>query len=301
MTLCMAAVCWDADKKTSQIVFGFDSHAEVPWAGGNVAFKFAWATKNWPALIAGDTSRAADFLATCREVFDDDDEGLSQNNIFDKFNNISCTYKEKLCRRYVRQQLGIDYERFLTQGEDELPPELRGRIFHELARLDYECELLVFGFTRRVAPMGRDVVEPHIVEIDRYGEVSLHQNFGAIGTGSVIAKSTLYQREQQAFLPLEETLYHLYEAARLASKSAPSVGEIHQLQILDQLRNEENEVTLTSTNYDSFRVLGEVFQQVGQKPLIPIEKLTAKHFKIIIPVEEKKNQQSDSETSEGQQ
>jgi hypothetical protein len=298
----MAAICYDHDTKQSRIAFGFDSHAEVAWAGGNVAFKFAWATKKWPALIAGDTSKAEDLLSTCREVFEEDDEELNRNNIFDKFNNVSCVYKEKLCRRYVRQQLGIDYERFLTQGEDELPPELRGRIFHELARLDYECELLIFGFTRRVNAAGEDISIPHIVEIDRYGEVSLHQNFGAIGTGSVIAKSTLYQREQMSFLPIEETLYHLYEAARLASQSAPSVGEIHQLQILDQLLDEESSIRLTSTNYDCFRVLADVFQEVGQKPLIPIDKFSAEHFKTIIPFnEEEETQQSDSETSEGQQ
>lgn len=68
MTLCMAAICYNHDKDRPQIVFGMDQRAEVSWAGGNVAFKFAWATKNWAALAAGELSKAQDFLATCHSV-----------------------------------------------------------------------------------------------------------------------------------------------------------------------------------------------------------------------------------------
>lgn len=133
MTLCMAAVCWDADKSRHRIVFGMDKHAEVDWAGGNVAFKFGWAKRDWPALIAGEISKAQEFLATCRATLAGEDEPITVNNIFDKFNEVSCVHKEKLCQRYVRQKYGITFDRFLAQGESEFTADVRARLFHELA------------------------------------------------------------------------------------------------------------------------------------------------------------------------
>jgi hypothetical protein len=132
MTLCMAAICYDTETNAHRIVVGADRRAEVDWAGGNVALKYGTARKGWSALIAGDMSKAEEFLATCRTVFSKDDEPFTRDNIFDKFNEASCAHKEKLCRRYVRQQLGIDFDRFLDKGESELLPEVRGRIFHEM-------------------------------------------------------------------------------------------------------------------------------------------------------------------------
>jgi hypothetical protein len=212
MTLCLAAICIAPKKKKSfndyRIVFGADRRAEASWVGGDVAFKFEWISKSWAALIAGETSKSLDFLSTARAAFDTDPTPISRNNVFDRFNEISCAHKEKLCQRFIRQQLGISFEQFMNQGEDNLPPDLRGRLFHDMGQLEYGCELLFFGFTKRVLHSSGEVVfEPKIVEIDRYGEVFMHQNFAAIGTGAVIAKSTLYQRGQSAFTSLESTIY----------------------------------------------------------------------------------------------
>ena len=231
MTLCLAAICIEpGDSNDYRIVFGADRRAEASWVGGDVAFKFYWITKGWAALIAGDTSKSLDFLSTARAAFESDPTPVSRNNVFDRFNDISCTHKEKLCQRFIRQQLGISFDQFMNQSEDELPPDLRGRLFHEMGQLEYGCELLVLGFNKHTLHSGDVTFEPNIIEIDRYGEVSMHQNFAAIGTGAVIATSTLYQRGQSAFSSLESTIYRMYEASHLAYKSAPGVGEIPQFQ-----------------------------------------------------------------------
>lgn len=86
---------------------------------------------------------------------------------------------------------------------------MRARIFHELGQLEFGCEVLGFGFTRRMSQDLGLVIEPQIIEADRYGEVLLHDNFGAVGTGSVVAKTNLYMRQQSAWIPLEDTLYNL--------------------------------------------------------------------------------------------
>jgi hypothetical protein len=296
MTLCMVAACYVLETETYRIVFGADSRAETAWAGGNVAFKFTYLTDDWAALLAGEFSKAQDFLATCREVMEDY-EPLTRDNIIDTFNNVSCAHKEKLCRRYVRQQLGIDFDRFLTQGEDELPADVRARVFHQLGELEFGCEVLIFGFTRRTGSDGELRTDPQIIEIDRYGEVSSHQNFAAVGTGSVIAKSTLYQREQSAFLPLERTLYHLYEAARLATKSAPGVGKIDYFLVVDPVLDDEGGLHLAIANKKCLDVMAATYQAIGPRPAIPIEKFDDSYFEPVDKKEgEETNQPSDSQT-----
>jgi hypothetical protein len=304
MTLCMAAICWDVENDTEMIICGSDKRAEVSWAGGNVALKFAWAKPGWAALFAGEVSKAQDFLSTCRSVLDyESGDPLTRDDLFDKFNQASIAHKEKLCRRFIPQQLGIDFDRFFTHGEDELPSDIRARIFHEMAQLEFGCELLIFGFTKRVNVFGVQVVESQIIEIDRYGEVSLHQNFGSIGTGSVIAKSTLYQREQTHIRSPEQTMYHLYEAAKLAAGTAPGVGEIDTFLIIKPSEDETEVVRIALSTHKSREIMEKTFQEVGPKPLGYVEPLDIENFNWLIPGKTKPEQSeppSDAQTSEDQ-
>lgn len=307
MTLCMAAKAYDRDNDNYVIVMTADRHAEVPWAGGNVAFKFSWGRWNCPAMIAGSTSKAEDFLATCRTTLEHDPDGLTQLNIFDKFNGASNIHKRKLCERYVQQKLGMDFERFLTRGAKELPPDFRARIFHELGEIEFGGEVAVVGFADDDA---------FIVEVDRYGEVEVHQNFAAIGSGSVIAKSTLYQREQSKSNSIERTIYNLYEAGRLAHASAPSVGAIVEFLVVLPPPNGEVEIKVSRTNLKCLTALEKVFQTVGPKPVKGIPTLDLSCFEpvepelegaqqmdvptVTPPPESGAGQPSDSQTSEGQ-
>jgi len=274
MTLCIAALCGDAEgaQPANRIVFGSDYRAETSWAAGNVAFKFGWIGE-MGVLMAGEMSKALDFIATARSVIDRDDaEPLRLDNLVDKFNEVSSTHKEKLCRRYVHQRLGIDFERFLAHGEAELPTDVRARIFNDLSQLDYGCELIVFGFVRHESRMLKRVLcVPRIIEIDRYGEVFQHQNFAAIGTGSIIAKSTLYQREQMSFLALDQTLYHVYEAAKLAHSTAPGVGEIEFLVVA--YADDEGAMRLAQTTPTCLETMSRLFAEVGPKSITSIPAL----------------------------
>jgi hypothetical protein len=316
MTLCMAAVCYDYDAQTHRIVFAWDKRTENEWAGGDVAFKFAWAMKNWPALVAGESSKSRELLATLRATFTNGPEDLTRVNIFDKFNEVSCAHKEKLSRRYVRQMLAVDFERFLVQGEREFPSDVRARIFHEMGQLEFGGSLLVFGFTKRTNLLGAEVIEPHIVEIDRYGEVTIHPNFAAIGTGTMIAGATLYQRGQQAFTSVERTVYHMYEAARLASKSAPSVGAVEEFLVLDPPAGDYELTKLWRVGAGCLYRMGAVFGEVGPRPLTEIAELEEGDLQYMNPLgsegppedeedatpplESDSDSPSNPETSEGQ-
>lgn len=298
MTLCLAAVCWDEEEDRQKIVFGADRRAEVAWAGGDVAFKLERITDTWRALIAGEISKAHDLITTCTSILDEGLDDITSNNIFDKFNEASSKHKEKLCRRFVRQRLGIDFDRFLTHGKDELPPDLRARMFHEMAELEYGCEVLIMGFTSPEDAEGvtdTDDVDPQIVEIDRFGEVYVHQNFAAIGTGAVIAKSQLYLREQFSRQSVENTLYHLYEAATLAAHTAPGVGEIDEFVIFNPPFGEDEREIFAVTE-KGMKVLDKTFKKIGPKPMIDLARFDADCFEKVV----KATSQSDSQTSKGQ-
>lgn len=282
MTLCMAAICDEG--VTPRIVIGADARVEVGWAGANVGFKLNWAGQpGWPAMLAGEVSKAEDLLATYRSVLKPKD--FNRNNIFDKMNEASCAHKEKLCERHVRARLGISFDRFLTKGEHELSPETRRQVLYELQELNFGCELIILGYI--------DSKHPYIFTVDGSGEVTRHQSFASIGTGSIIANATLYQRGQGFTLPIETTLYNLYEGARLA-RIAPGVGEIENFLIIDH--QEGGSIGARHTNNHYLQCLEKSFAAFGPKPTDKLFEFNSSCFRTVgAPA-----QPSDSQTSEDQ-
>lgn len=255
MTLCIAAVCCEDESRNPRLVFCADKRAEVGWAGGEVGWKIKIGGINLFALVAGEISKAEDLLATSRDLTLGFRPSVT-DNLFDKFNQISSAHKKKLCERYVEQRLGMDFERFLTKGAKELTSEIRNQVLHRLSELEFGCELLLLGFSDN---------DPFIFEINQDGEVQ-HDNFGAIGTGSVIAKSILYQRRQYMNQTIPSTLYNLYEASRLA-RIAPGVGEITEFAVMQRKVEEQSVNPVRMTTPAGIQVLEETFKIVGPQTL----------------------------------
>lgn len=257
MTLCIAAKCATKNNEP-RFVLCADKRVEVGWAGADVAFKLAWAAVNWPALVAGDIAKAHDLLATFRGELRSAHEA-HKNTVFDKLNAAVSLHKKKLCERFVSQKLGISLERFLTKGEHELTPEIRNRTLLQLEELNFDCEVMLAAF------LGNG--QPFLFSIAEDGEVTEHQNFAAIGTGSVIARSTLYYRQQNQYTTIEETLYNLFEASQLA-KIAPGVGEITEFVIMLPPEKGKYEVSKFYRTNDHYRkLLQKTFKRIGPKPL----------------------------------
>jgi hypothetical protein len=221
VTLCMTATCWE--RLGERIVSWSDLRVGPDWAAADIGLKQDWVCRGWSALLAGTDSKGEDLAATFRQVLKP--EEFTYDNIFDKFNQASAAHKAKLCQRLVEMNLGITFERFLTNGAQELTPEVRTRMLYKLEALQFGCSVLIFGFL-----LGK----PYIFSVDEDGEVSIEENFAAIGTGGIIAESVLFQREQQIGYPLEETLYNMYEAFTIAHKSkATGVGEVSNVWIYE--------------------------------------------------------------------
>jgi hypothetical protein len=265
VTLCIAAACYKG--RHNRIVICADKRTEVDWASGNVGWKFSFASDNWPILLSGDTSKAAGLITTCREVIKDG-EGITYDNISDKLNKVSSRHKHKLCDQYIRQGWGISFERFLTKGQIELTPEVRNRIFHDLGELRFDCDITIIGFTSGV---------PCIFTIHNDGEVVGYENFAAIGTGSLIAESVLFQREQQSTDSFERTLYNVYEAARLG-RIAPGVGDTQDFLLVSPPIEDDSHIGISSVTRKGLGLLDETFKTVGPKALIDVPVITDEHF-----------------------
>src|SRR5207249_4514755 len=98
--------------------------------------------------------------------------------------------------------------------KSSLPDDLYREIFWEIKTHYSQAELIVAGFVGD-APLIVKVASDSVWECD---------DFADVGSGTGIGEASLFHREQNFLHPLELTLYHVYEAKRLAEK-APSVGK----------------------------------------------------------------------------
>jgi hypothetical protein len=219
--------------------------------------------------MAGEMSTAEDLLATYRTVLDGID--LEQDKIIDKFNEASSAHKEKLCERFLRMQLGISYERFLSKGAVELSPDVFRQMLFEIRQISFKCELLIVGFIGS---------KPYIFCVDESGCVSQCHNFGAIGTGSIIAQSVLYQREQYEFDSLEKTMYGVYEAAKHA-QIAPGVGETNRMVVIQPKPELERGVEAALTTPQCIDTLEKYFQEYGPRSIGTIADFGSTYFRIL--------------------
>jgi hypothetical protein len=266
VTLCIAATGYVGEVSDHQlrIVYGWDAREENQFTGGDVAFKVE-IVKSMIALQSGEESAPEDFLSTCRICLPDN---LHFSNAFDQLNAAVGTHKQKLCQRKAQKKFGIDYDRVLTKGEQELPAETRERFFYDLEKLDPGYEVIIFGF---------DGVGPLIFVVDGYDVRSCSQGFATVGSGAVIAETVLYQRKQQFGIHLDYTVYNVYEAFRLASGAAPGVGSF-TLAIASPSTDPKNPIESKFVNDAGKEMLEEAFQKFGPRAVEDPPMLATDHF-----------------------
>jgi 20S proteasome alpha/beta subunit len=279
MTLCIAASCAvkkaEEQVREARIVFCSDRRVETDIASADTGTKFTILTDRFWVMFADNISRARDFISTCHESLDN--AALDPDEISDKLAAASIAYKKKLIERKAQLEFGMSYERILTEGEHELPADERRLFFHEITRLTYDCELLVFGFSRRESAMGPSHFSPYIFCIDRYGEVSNEGSFAAIGSGGTVAEGNLFFREQHELESVERTLYNVYESSKIAYEAkAPGVGETGTYRIIQP---GETGLLIKMTNEKGLLALKKLRTKYGARPIKNIGKFDDGHFK----------------------
>jgi 20S proteasome alpha/beta subunit len=262
MTLCIAANCLEnRNPDRARIVISADARSESTTIGGDNTSKYEILTDGLWAMFAGEISKARDLTSTFREVLSGVE--LKQDTLFEKLNEASGKHKGKLCDRMAQQRFGLSYRAVRERGEQELPENNRARFFHDLESLGFDCELLIIGFL--------DEGRATIFHVAHDGEVTLEDNFRAIGTGETIAEGNLSFRNQRVITTVEETIYHVYESTRLAYEAkTPGVGKTDLFFVLAPKENGKLEVTTITP--DGQQKLGQQWERFGPRAVASLSR-----------------------------
>jgi len=233
MTLCISATCVDA-KKNRCIVIASDFKAEVgDFAGAEIQQKLSWLyPASWPVLVAGTASDAHDMIATFRSKFNR--KGITEANARDRIMEALLEHKKKFTEEYVKASTNLSFDYF-RDNKDKIDPAVWSKVWGNIGRIKSDCSLIFCSFAAGV---------PLMFQVD--GDFSAmpeqlivqDENFIAIGTGRTIANSMLCFRGQNEDMPLDDTVYNVFEAMRFARQGqAPGVGKIHAFSVLTPNKN----------------------------------------------------------------
>ena len=234
MTLCISAACID-DKGNRCIVIGSDFKAEIgEFTGAEIQNKLYWLWENsWPVLVAGTASDAHDMIATFRNSFNR--KGITDSNARDRITEALLAHKTKFTEEYVRAATNLSFEQF-QNDKDKIDAAVWSRVWGNIGKIKADCKLILCSFSKGVPLMFEVNGDFSAMPAERL--VVPEENFLTIGTGSVIANSMLCFREQNEDLPLNHTVYNVFEAMRFAHQaSAPGVGKGHAFSCLSTSSN----------------------------------------------------------------
>lgn len=249
MTLCIAAACRRKDE--SRIILCSDMKIGTWAAKAEIGFKMRWARANWPALISGDMSKAAQLVKTFHAYLNKLE--LDSDNVFDAMQCAANIFREKLLDDIVRRNFGVSYE-YLRKNKGKFPAAKVVETYAQISEIDSGVEMIVTGFIKS---------EAYIFVIERDCTVQHRTTFAAIGTGAYIAEPALYQRAQHLGMPLGKTLYHTYEAKRLG-EIAEGVGEYTVLLVIGP--PQKVEIRYFSVSEETKKFLEEKYKEYGLKP-----------------------------------
>jgi hypothetical protein len=253
MTLCIAAICHQARKQ--RIVFSTDWQVESETAGAEIQDKLYWIRDDWPALLAGTFTRAFQLKETYRTFVDRGGARLAvmfRSEFMEFFRQPLILYKHQLADEFIGSRLGIPYDVFLA-NRVWFPETTYTELLTAVRRIPLECQLLMPMFLEGDAYLWR--INAEILEYC--------DNFAAIGSGMDIAEASLCQREQDEDTSLAKTLYHVYEAAQLAS-IAPGVGKQHTISVM-YTPDGKNSLVIKSLSTKGEAVLKKKFKECGPK------------------------------------
>lgn len=234
VTVCIAARCFPTDTTDSFVVTVSDTKLTTGIYSIEMAtLKLRHLTKRWRCLIAGKFAQHRPLLERISDL-------LGGNTL------PSCTELTKVCtdafiaenKRLVEESLlrphGLTMDEFV-KCRAELGETLYERLWGEIGRIKLGCDLIVCGFDPDR--------ESHIFIVSNPTEENPSfitdcdfPGFGAIGTGSYLADSTLYALGQNPTNSLAVTIYNTLRA-KFLSESASDVGESTYMHVFDGAGN----------------------------------------------------------------
>jgi hypothetical protein len=217
VTVCIGAICEDyivtvSDTKLST---GYYSHELGSLKLHDIHYL-------WRAMFAGKVSQVQPLLSRLMgEVLSYGKDEPSVEDMADLCTRIYKEYAVQLAEESVLAPFGLSMKEFLA-SRDKLGDAIYERIWGDIARVQVGCDLLVCGYCgghAHVFTVTNPTVE-HPSFITYFDE----PGFAAIGTGNMLAESTLYAFEQTRFSSLEDTIYQT-TFAKFVAESASDIGE----------------------------------------------------------------------------
>jgi len=156
------------------------------------------------------------------------------------------TYLIQFCKHRLSGSATFDsVKEQLWQGMQDFKRALAG-----IGRDHSDVQLLVLGFIEN---------EPMIIYLDEQGPVA-SEAFLAIGPGGAAAEAMLTWRKLTRHTPLDEAIYYLYEAKRIA-EAFPLVGK--STTILTMQNHPEKPFVVCRLSEDCIEQLSNQFEKIG--------------------------------------
>jgi hypothetical protein len=211
MTLCVAAQCWDNNE--SKIVYGTDLLSDSGIAKADIEGKaFSVSKEEHVVLVSGSPSRAREIMTILNDLWETSEAAHFINVCREALRR----HKHDVADEYVSSQLGISYDKLLTEAYSGLPPDKYREIMDAVTECKPGCELVIGHFESSETS--------YLFRTNEYGILEACSNFAAVGSGMYMAEASLFQREHSEHDSLPDTIYHVFEAMKTGSR-APGVGE----------------------------------------------------------------------------
>jgi ATP-dependent protease HslVU (ClpYQ) peptidase subunit len=225
MTVCIAAACQESDDEP-RIVLCRDWRSEVPNVGStDKQLKFRNLSKQWVALLAGNTSRAEELCIRFEEHLKK--VKFTEAIIADEVRAVFHDYKKTLADSWLKTTYGFSFSHLIDKGKETLGEQFVETCLDQISRLTVGAELIISGFLDVYDYVDQETAPDSIIcalsENHDGDVVVLEDEFAVIGSGCNAARTMLSVREQDAATSLMETIYAVYEAKTI-SETVPGVG-----------------------------------------------------------------------------
>jgi hypothetical protein len=217
MTVCIAATSTIGDDPL--LVQCTDLMGSTSETSAETSFKFHQLSSHFSALLAGPISGARELATVIGTVFRQQEPRTMPEALVQIRTGIGI-FRSAYAEAHLQATLGISYEEFKAKGKTALPDDLFHSLAWDIRNYAPDIELLVTGFFGKLPAIFK-------VSWDRTSSDTKVWNcsdFGVIGSGTSLAESSLFNRNQDSTDGFAETVYNVFEAKRAAEK-APYVGK----------------------------------------------------------------------------
>lgn len=250
----MAAFARDEDGSTC-IVTCSDKMESADAYGSEILHKLQVLSPDLVSLFADSPSRAHELALLYQDYLQE--HPLKPSLIVEQLERPLVALKRRLAESYVGRRLGISYDDLLKDKANW------GDYLDRIEKHQLRVQLIIAGFigTRPI------MLETAQVDTsDDHDRLEWVTHFASIGSGTWVAKPTLYMREQDRNAPLTKTLYQLYEAKRQAEIS-PTVGKLVTRMFVIRPHRAGPHLDVDVVTDDGMNALEALYRQYGPKPL----------------------------------